>query len=137
MKSFILDASVTMSWCFEDQLSELGEAALTAIGHGSVPIAPPIWIYEVVNVLAAAKKKKLIDEATAATFWNKMYKLVTVTENPDRGAAQEILALSEKYHLTAYDAAYLELALREGLPLATQDKDLEKAARAAGVQTRI
>ncbi len=134
MKRFILDASVTMSWCFEDQQTGLSEAVLAAIEQNAAPIAPPIWMYEVINVLAMARKKKLIDQATAVTFWNKASKLVEVIESPEKGTAQEILDLSEKYHLTAYDAAYLELALREGLPLATLDKDLTKAAQAAGVR---
>ena len=134
MKRFVLDASVTMSWCFEDQQTDFSEAVLAAIKQEAAPVAPPIWMYEVINVLSAAQKKKLMDQATATTFWNKVSKLVVVVENSDRNTAHEIMELSEKYHLTAYDAAYLELALREGLALATLDKDLKKAANAAGVR---
>lgn len=134
MKRFVLDASVTMSWCFEDQQSDFSEAVLAAIGQEAAPMAPPIWMYEVINVLSAAQKKKLMDQATATTFWNKVSKLVVVVENSDRNTAHEIMELSGKYHLTAYDAAYLELALREGLALATLDRDLKKAANAAGVR---
>ncbi|KAF0127254.1 MAG: twitching motility protein PilT [Elusimicrobia bacterium] len=134
MKRLILDASVTLSWCFEGQQTRFSESVLAAVGQGAAPIVPPIWMYEVINVLAAARRKKLMDQATAATFWNKVSKLVAVVENPEKSAAHEILDLAEKYRLTAYDAAYLELALREGLPLATLDKDLKRAARAAGVR---
>jgi predicted nucleic acid-binding protein len=122
-----------MSWCFEDQQTNFSEAVLTAIEQGAAPISPPIWMYEVINVLAAARKKKLIDQATALTFWNKVSKLVEVVEIQGKSTAHEILNVSERYHLTAYDAAYLELALREGFPLATLDKDLKKAAQTAGV----
>ena len=134
MKRFVLDASVTMSWCFEDQQTGFSEAVLAEIEQGAAPITPPIWLYEVINVLAAARKKKLIDQATAATFWNKVNKLVTVIESSGKNAAHEILELAEKYRLTAYDAAYLELDMREGLPLATLDKELKKAAQTAGVR---
>lgn len=133
MKRLVLDASVALSWCFEDQETKFSESVLEAVGHGAAPIAPPIWMYEVINVLAAARRKKIIDQATSTTFWNKVDKLVEVFEDPGKGTAHEILDLAEKYRLTAYDAAYLELALREGLPLATLDKDLKKAAQAAGV----
>lgn len=133
MKRFVLDASVTMSWCFEDRQTGFGEMVLAAIERGAAPIAPSIWMYEVINVLATARKKKLMDQATAATFWNKVNKLVMVAESAEKGIPHEILDLCEKYRLTAYDAAYLELALREGLPLATLDKDLKKAAQTAGV----
>ena len=134
MKRFVLDASVTMSWCFEDRQTDFSEAVLAAIENEAAPVAPPIWMYEVINVLSAAQKRKLMDQATATTFWNKVSKLVVVVENSDRNTAHEIMELSEKYHLTAYDAAYLELALREGLALATLDKELKKAANAAGVR---
>jgi len=134
MKRLVLDASVTLSWCFEDQQTGFSESVLAAVGQGASPLAPPIWMYEVINVLATARRKKLLDQATAAAFWNKVCKLVAVVENPEKSTAHEILELAEKYRLTAYDAAYLELALREGLPLATLDKDLKKAAHAAGVR---
>ena len=84
----------------------MSEAALTALQRGAAPVVPPLWMYEVVNVLALARRKGVMDRATAATFWS----------------------------LTAYDAAYLELALRESLPLATLDAGLKRAARGAGAR---
>ena len=134
MKRFVLDASVTMSWCFEDQQTSFSEAVLAALKREAAPVAPPILLYEVINVLSAARKKKLMDQATATTFWNKVSKVVTLVDNNGMNTAHEIMDISEKYHLTAYDAAYLELALREGLPLATLDKELKKAAHTAGVR---
>ena len=133
MSRFVLDASVTMAWCFEDQGTHFSESVLAALKKEAIPVAPSIWMYEVLNVLALAQKKDLLDKTTATTFWNEVSKAV-VLENIDARAPHKILDLCERHKLTAYDAAYLELALREGMPLATLDKDLKKAAQAAGAR---
>lgn len=133
MKRFILDASVALSWCFEDQQTPLGEAVLAGLKRDAAPVVPPLWMYEVLNVLALAQRKGIMDKATAATFWNKASRAAAVVENSG-DTAQKIIELCERHGLTAYDAAYLEAALREGLPLATLDHELQKAARAAGVR---
>lgn len=133
MRRFVLDASVALSWCFEDQQTHFSEAVLTALKRGASPAAPPLWMYEVLNVLALALRKGLMDKATAATFWNKAGRAAAIVDNAG-DTAHKILDLSERHGLTAYDAAYLELALREGLPLATLDNELKKAARAEGVR---
>lgn len=131
MKRFVLDASVAVSWCFEDQQTAFSEAVLGALRRDAAPVVPPLWMYEVVNVLALAQRKGVIDKATVATFWNKVSRAAAIVENAN-DTAHKIIELSQQHGLTAYDAAYLELALREGLPLATLDKELEKAARSAG-----
>lgn len=133
MKRFVLDASVALSWCFEDQQTAFSEAVLSALKRDAAPVVPPLWMYEVLNVLALARRKGLMDKATAATFWNKASRAAVIVENAG-DTAHKIIELSERHGLTAYDAAYLELALREGLPLATLDNELKKAARAAGAR---
>ena len=132
MKRFVLDASVALSWCFEDRQTPLGEAVLAALKRGAAPVVPPLWMYEMLNVLALARRKDIMDKAAAATFWNKASRAAAAVENSG-DTASKIMELCERHGLTAYDAAYLELALREGLPLATLDHELQKAARAAGV----
>lgn len=135
MSRFVLDASVTMSWCFEDGKTDGGEAALDALGSDGSALAPVLWTYEVLNVLARARKRKRLTSAHAAAFWNDLRRLpVEIDGGVDNDVAVEILALAGLYGLTAYDAAYLELAMREGLPLATLDEDLRRAAKAAGVK---
>lgn len=132
MKRFVLDASVTLAWCFEDQQTSYSEAALKRVGEGAVPVVPALWIYEVANVLALANREGVIDRAKAAAFWREVRKVVSVDEKTDGDTGLRIMDLAESRGLTAYDAAYLELALREKLPLATLDKKLKKAANAAG-----
>ncbi|MBI5242445.1 MAG: type II toxin-antitoxin system VapC family toxin [Elusimicrobia bacterium] len=133
MRRFVLDASVALSWCFEDQQTSFSEAVLTALKRDAAPVVPPLWTYEVLNVLVLALRKGIMDKAVVATLWNKASRAVAIVENAG-DTAQKIIELSERHGLTAYDAAYLELALREGLPLATLDHELKKAARAAGVR---
>lgn len=135
MKRFVLDASTTLSWCFEDERAPGSETALDALGSGAEALTPALWTYEVLNVLAAARRRKRLTQAQSAAFWNELRKLPIETESgPGDDAAVEIMALAEQYGLSAYDAAYLELALRESLPLATLDAHLNRAARAAGVK---
>lgn len=135
MSRFILDASVTMAWCFEDGKTDCSEAALDALGEDDTALTPVLWTYEVLNVLARARKRKCLTQAQAAAFWNDLRKLpVEVDGGVDNDVAVEIMALAGQYGLTAYDAAYLELAMREGLPLATLDEDLRRAAEEAGVK---
>ena len=135
MKRFVLDASTTLSWCFEDERAPGSEAALDALGSGAEALAPALWTYDVLNVLAVARRRKRLTQAQSATFWNELRKLpIEVDSGPGDDAAVEIMALAEQYGLSAYDAAYLELALRESLPLATLNADLNRAARTAGVK---
>ena len=134
MTRFVLDASTALSWCFEDQKTDYSEDVLSAASGGASPVAPTIWIYEVVNVLALAQRRGGLEEAAAVAFWGKLRGLVTIAEGVDNEAAGRIFSLCRRHRLTAYDAAYLELALREGVPLATGDRSLKKAARAAGIR---
>ncbi len=135
MKHFILDASTTLSWCFEDERAPGGEAALDALGLNAEALAPALWTYEVLNVLTIARRRKQLTQAQSTTFWNELRKLpIEVMSGPSDDTAVEIMALAEQYALSAYDAAYLELALRKSLPLATLDANLNRAARTAGVK---
>ena len=81
MTRFVLDASVTLSWCFEDQQTPFTEATLAALKGKATPVAPPLWMYEVLNVLALACRKSIMGNATAATFWGKVSQAVEISEN--------------------------------------------------------
>ena len=137
--NFVLDASVTMTWLLGDAKAadrNHAQSALEALkqvdSHAEVPVT---WSLEVSNVIARAEAKGLLLEAQSEAF------LEMLSSAPIRAdgatfaqALDSTLNLARRYRLSAYDASYLELALRSGLPLATLDADLAKAARKAGVR---
>jgi predicted nucleic acid-binding protein len=129
-----MDCSVAMAWCFEDEKTSYTEALLNALSGGANAVVPSLWSYEVLNVLVIAQRRKRMSQAQALHFWRELQCLpIRIDENQTDRPSLEIMALADQYQLTAYDAAYLELALRESLPLASLDEDLKKAAKAAGV----
>jgi predicted nucleic acid-binding protein len=130
---FVLDASVTLAWCFEDEASQGTDAVLESLAE-DVAVTPALWELEVVNVLLLAERRGRITESQTARF------VALLTQLPihvDSAAADigAVLAAGRHHGLTAYDAAYLVLAEREGIPLATLDAKLRTAAQAAGVST--
>jgi predicted nucleic acid-binding protein len=135
--SFVLDNSVTMRWFFGDgkprELAYAGKV-LDAM-HAATAHVPTIWGLEVANVIAKAEEKALVTEARSGAFL-EMLAGVDIDEDfaTSAHALSDILQLARRYRLSAYDASYLELALRLGMPLATLDEDLQKAAKKAGVK---
>src|SRR5437868_4294128 len=133
MGPFVLDASMTLSWAFESESTPLTIAVLKSLETVHA-IAPALWSFEVASVLRTAERKGRIDAAAQAVFLERLRLLpVAIEQRPAIWLAQQILPLARAHQLSAYDAAYLELAIREGLPLATLDDDLRRAAPAAGV----
>ena len=135
--SFVLDNSVTMRWFFGDgKPQELVYAGnvLDAMQDSKAHV-PITWGLEVANVIARAEDKALVTEARSGAFL-EMLEGVDIEADPATftHALSDTLQLARRYKLSAYDASYLELALRLGLPLATLDEDLQKAAKKAGVK---
>jgi predicted nucleic acid-binding protein len=131
---FVIDSSITMAWCFEDEKTSYTESVLDAVAAGAAAVVPPLWSYEVLNVLVIAQRRKRITQAQALHFWRELQSFsIRMDEKRLDHSSLDVMSLANQYQLTAYDAAYLELALREGVPLATLDEDLKKAAKAAGV----
>lgn len=135
--SFVLDNSVTMRWFFGDgkpqELTYAGKV-LDAMkdANGFVPVT---WGLEVANVIARAEAKSLVTEARSAAFLEMLEDVdIEVDSATFTHALSDTLQLARRYTLSAYDASYLELALRLGLPLATLDVDLQAAAKKAGVK---
>jgi predicted nucleic acid-binding protein len=96
---------------------------------------PMTWGLEVANVIAKAEEKSLVTEARSGAFLEMLEDLeIEVDAATFAHALSDTLQLARRYKLSAYDASYLELALRLGLPLATLDEDLQKAAKKAGVK---
>jgi predicted nucleic acid-binding protein len=133
MGPFVLDASMTLSWAFESESTPFTVAVLKSLETVHA-ITPALWSFEVASVLRTAERKGRIDAAAQAVFLERLRLLpVAIEHRPAAWLAQQILPLARTHQLSAYDAAYLELAIREGLPLATLDDDLRRAAPAAGV----
>ena len=135
MSIFVLDCSVAVAWLFEDEATPDTDALLDQLA-GDTALAPLHWRLEVGNVLAQAERRGRITPAQAAASVAFVSSLpIDIDAETDRRALREVLALARSADLTTYDAAYLELALRRGVPLATQDKALVRAARGLKVVT--
>ncbi len=131
--AFVVDASVTMAWCFQDEKSAYTEFVLEHLTseEGFVPV---IWPLEVVNVLLIAERKGRLTSALADEFIVTLGQLpITVKEFDWPGKAETLLLRGRAMGLTAYDTSYLDLALRLGCPLATKDEKLQDAASQVGV----
>jgi len=135
--SFVLDTSVTMRWFFGDgkpQELAYADKVLDAMKDASA-LVPVIWGLEVANVIARAEAKGLVTEARSGEFLALLEGVdIEVDAATFAHALSDTLQLARRYKLSAYDASYLELALRSGIPLATLDEDLQKASKKAGVK---
>ncbi len=127
----VIDTSVTMAWCFEDDATDATEAVLESLLHDEA-IVPSLWELEVTNVLLVAERRSRIREAQAARFIDVLTRL-PIRVDPAPTDLTAILAAGRHHRLSAYDAAYLTLAERLGIPLATVGDKLATACRAAGV----
>lgn len=135
--SFVLDNSVTMRWFFGDgKPRELAYAGKVLDGmKQDSALVPMTWGLEVANVIARAEAKTLVTEARSGAFLEMLEGVdIEVDAATFAHALTGTLQLARRYKLSAYDASYLELALRLGAPLATLDEDLQKAAKKAGVK---
>jgi predicted nucleic acid-binding protein len=138
--SFVLDNSVTMHWFFGDgkphELAYAGRV-LDALKHASAHV-PVTWGLEVANVIAKAEARALVTEARSGAFLEMLEGVDIVVDSATFAhALSDTLQLARRYKLSSYDASYLELPLRLGMPLATLDDDLRKAARKAGVKRLV
>lgn len=135
VRGLVIDASIALSWCFEDEASALTDAVLQSLAT-TPAIAPPLWPLEVANGLRSAERRGRLDERAIPAVTRL---LMTLPINVEEAvglddAVGRILSLARTLGLTAYDATYVDLASRRGLPLATADEHLARAARAAGVE---
>jgi len=132
---FVLDNTVTMAWCFTDESTEFTETLLYRMSNLiDSAVVPALWLYEVVNVTELAVRKGRISAEKAQAFLDSLADLPIEIENPVLPRIfVSVRALAGQHKLTAYDASYLELAIRHDLPIAASDKALVKAAQAAGV----
>ncbi len=120
MAAFVIDASATLPWCFADEATEATNALLIRLRTGDEALVPAHWPAEVANALLVAVRRNRIPPEDVHQFLENLealpIRIDTTTRNQIRA---EVFPLAEQYELTVYDAAYLELAIRESLPLAT------------------
>lgn len=131
---FVLDCSVAMAWCFEDEVAEYSEKVFDSLAKLRA-IVPPLWLLEVSNVLLLAQRKKRISKIQLVEFKDTLSQLpIHVDYSSIHRSMSSVMQVAEETQLTIYDACYLELALHSKLPLATLDQDLIKVARQMNVK---
>lgn len=135
MTSFVLDASVAVAWCFDDESTPTAWALLDRL-HSTPAHVPALWALEIGNILLGAEKRQRITRARTAAFLGILGDLdIRVDPDLPGRAFRDVLPLAREQRLTTCDATYLELAMRPGLPLATKDKALARAAAALRIET--
>ena len=134
MKRVVIDCSVVMAWCFEDEADKYSDSILDMLASAEA-LVPSIWALEVANVLLVGERRNRLKEADTARFIELLRELpISVDNETSDHAMREILSIGREQGLSSYDAAYLELAMRHGLALATRDNALRKAAKKSGVK---
>lgn len=133
MSSFVLDASTTLAWCFEDETTAAAAAVLERL-RDQEALVPSLWLLELANGLLVAERRQRITRAESTRFLGLVRELpIRIEQTSTLDLASSVIDLARDYELSAYDAAYLEVALRLGQPLATLDERLRAAADRAGV----
>jgi predicted nucleic acid-binding protein len=131
----VVDASVALAWCFPDEASDYADAVLVAL-DGSTILVQAIWGLEIANAVLAGERSKRLRQPEIRRFTMLLESLSLVQDvQPVCDHVSNVLPLAREYSLSAYDAAYLELSIRHGAPLATLDGKLQKAAQKAGIRT--
>lgn len=128
MAGLVIDSSIAGAWCFRDEATTYTESVLQAVSGPFDAIAPRLWAYEIRNTVLVGVRRGRIAKPDAVEFLQSLPALgIRLTDPP---SYTDMFGLAERCDLTIYDAAYL--ALREGLPLASLDKDLIRAAQQVG-----
>jgi predicted nucleic acid-binding protein len=128
---FVLDCSITMIWCFEDESDEYSQNVLQALKQFKA-LVPPLWNLEVMNVLLMSEKRKILNTADSTRFMELLQSLPIYISDLNF-LNSEIITTARNNNLTSYDAIYLLLAMRSGNSVATKDKALLSACVKNGV----
>jgi predicted nucleic acid-binding protein len=133
-KRFVLDASVAAAWCFEDESTTFTEAVLDLLATGGEAVVPAIWPLEIANAVLVAERRKRLTLAQGTGQLRRIARLpISVMPIEPAYAFEQVVPVARQEALSVYDAAYLQLALREALPMATLDSKLKQAAKVNGV----
>jgi len=132
-KCFVVDNSVVMTWFFKDQASSYADSILDRLSNANAYV-PSVWPLEVVNVLVLAERKRCISLADSVRFISILSKLPILVQHESQSKVlKDLLNLARTHELSSYDASYLDLAMTKGLPLATLDKKLRRAAESVNI----
>ena len=127
----VLDVSVAVAWCLQDEESEAADRALDRLARDEA-VVPALWWFELRNALVVNERRGRLEETDSVAFLREMDRLpIRFEERP--GSSDLVLALARRHGLTVYDASYLEAGLRHGVPVATLDRKLAAAAAAEGI----
>jgi predicted nucleic acid-binding protein len=134
VNGIVIDASVALAWCFPDEVSDYADGVLVAL-EDRAAMVPSIWSTEITNALLVGERRKRIRQPDVRRFV-ELLKGLSILEDghPFADGVSNLLPLAREHNLSAYDAAYLDVAIRHGAPLATLDAAVQKASRAAGVK---
>jgi predicted nucleic acid-binding protein len=131
--AFVLDASIALAWCFADEATPAADAVLDRLADEEAA-APALWRLEVANALAMAERRGRLSVAGLTRSVALLQKpVIAIDAEGSERAFRDLLDLARSERLTVYDATYLELALRLGVPLASKDARLRKAAARLGI----
>ena len=132
-QGLVIDSSVAIAWCFPDEKDNYPQSVLDALTSAPA-FVPDLWHLEVANTLLVGERRKRCTQADTVAWMNFLAALpIAADEETKTYAFSDTANLGRSHNLSAYDAAYLELALRRGLRLATLDDKLKAAAEAVGV----
>jgi len=132
--ALVVDCSIAMAWLFHDEATPKTVALLNRLATETA-LVPAWWFVEIANVLAMAERKGRITPSQSDAFIADLSKLAIERDDEATNRAfTHLLALCRTHRVTSYDAIYLDLAIRRGLPLATLDEDLRKAAKKLGIR---
>jgi len=129
---FVLDNSVVTGWYLPEQATAYGQSVATRL-ESDKALVPTLWQLELANVLKTACTRGKLDLDTARQILDALGRLPIEIDTSPAPGQRQLFELAMRYQLSSYDAAYLELAMRHGLPIATEDLHLKEAAMAAGV----
>ena len=131
MANLVIDSSVAAAWCFQEEATSYTEGVLSTVAAADEALAPRLWAYEVRNSALLGVRRGRVTRTDARVFLESLHELRIRLADPV--SYDRIYDVADRHGLTIYDGACLELAAREGLPLATLDKALIRAAAESGV----
>jgi predicted nucleic acid-binding protein len=132
---FVLDASTVLTWCFPDEKAQKAQEISERIAAGDTVVVPAFWMHEVLNALLVGERRNRLTPELIQAFTADLNRLPVDVDVASRETVfLTTQALCRKHGLTSYDAAYLEIAIRNVCPLATADDDLRRAAVDEGIE---
>jgi predicted nucleic acid-binding protein len=133
LTGIVIDASVALAWCFPDEGSEYADGVLVGL-EGHAILVPALWSVEITNAVLMAERRKRVKQPEIRRFVELLDGLTVIMDSQSvTEDVSNILPIAREYGLSAYDAVYLDVAVRHGAPLATLDSALQKAGRKAGI----